>query len=105
MYTDTCAADEPLTREISRRHVLQGTGMALAALVPVERLEQMRALRYDDLAADRPIVAVVQAMEAILQEHAAGRPGSMVEVNAREGGLVLRRPGNPEPVVLYPGKV
>jgi D-galacturonate reductase len=70
-----------------------------------QRLEQMRALPYDDLAADRHTVAIVQAMEAILQEHAAGRPGSMVEVNAREGGLVLRRPGNPEPVVLYPGKV
>jgi D-galacturonate reductase len=70
-----------------------------------ERLEQMRSLSYNDLAADRHIVAVVQAMEAILREHGAGRPGSMVEVNTREGGLVLRRPGNPEPVVLYPGKV
>jgi D-galacturonate reductase len=70
-----------------------------------ERLEQMRSLPYNDLAADRHTVAVVQAMEAILREHAAGRPGSMVEVNTREGGLVLRRPGNPEPVVLYPGKV
>ncbi|HWY87564.1 MAG TPA: gfo/Idh/MocA family oxidoreductase, partial [Gemmataceae bacterium] len=70
-----------------------------------ERLEQMRSLPYNDLAADRHIVAVVQAMEAILREHTAGRPGSMVEVNTREGGLVLRRPGSPEPVVLYPGKV
>src|SRR5947207_10260570 len=49
-----------------------------------ERLEQMRALAYDDLASDRPIVAIVQAMEAILKEHAAGRRGSMVEVNAAE---------------------
>ena len=48
---------------------------------------------------------VVQALEAILREHAAGRPGSMVEVNAPEGGLVLRRPGSSEPVVLYPGNV
>jgi predicted dehydrogenase len=70
-----------------------------------ERLEQMRALNYDDLAADRNTVAVVQAMEAILREHAAGRPGSIVEVNVPEGGLVLRRPGHAEPVVLYPGKV
>ena len=31
--------DEPLTREISRRRVLQGTGMALAALVPAAVLE------------------------------------------------------------------
>jgi D-galacturonate reductase len=70
-----------------------------------ERLERMRTLDYDDLAADRNTVAVVQAMEAILREHAAGRPGSMVEVNAPGGGLVLRRPGNAEPLVLYPGKV
>ena len=70
-----------------------------------QRLKQMRALQYDDLSNDRSTVAVVQAMEAILREHAAGRPGSMVEVNAREGGLVLRRPGDPEPVVLYPGNV
>ena len=70
-----------------------------------QRLEKMQALAYDDLAADRHTVAVIQALEAILREHAAGRPGSMVEVNAREGGLVLRRPGHPEPVVLYPGRV
>jgi D-galacturonate reductase len=70
-----------------------------------ERLEQMRALAYNDLAADRNTVAVVQSMEAILKERAAGRPGSIVEVNAYEGGLVLRRPGQSEPIVLYPGKV
>jgi D-galacturonate reductase len=70
-----------------------------------ERLERMRALHYNDLADDRRTVAVVQAMEAILREHAAGRPGSMVEVNAPEGGLVLRRPGNAETVVMYPGRV
>jgi D-galacturonate reductase len=70
-----------------------------------QRLEQMRTLHYNDLAADRRTVAVVQALEAVLREHAAGRPGSIVAVNAPEGGLVLRRPGNSEPVVLYPGKV
>ncbi len=70
-----------------------------------DRLNAMHALGYNDLAADRNTVAVVQAMEAILREHAAGRPGSMVEVNAREGGLLLRRPGQAEAVVLYPGRV
>ena len=70
-----------------------------------ERLEQVRALQYNDLANDRATVAVVQAMEAILREHAAGWPGGVVTVNAREGGLVLRRPGDAEVVVLYPGKV
>jgi predicted dehydrogenase len=69
-----------------------------------DRLEQMRALRYNDLADDRRTVAVVQALEAILREHAAGRPGAVVEVNAADG-LVLRRPGAAEPVVLYSGRV
>ncbi len=70
-----------------------------------QRLQQMRALHYDDLSADRNTVAIVQAMEALLHEHAEGRPGGMVHVNAREGGLVLRRLGQPEPLVLYPEKV
>ncbi len=65
----------------------------------------MRALSYNDLSADRNTVAVVQAMEAILKDHVAGHPDSMVEVNAREGGLVLRRPGNRDAMVLYPGTV
>jgi D-galacturonate reductase len=69
-----------------------------------ERLQAMRALSYNDLGADRNIVAVVQALEAILERHAAGEPGSMVIVNS-PSGLVLRRPGQAEPVVLYPGLV
>ncbi len=69
------------------------------------RLQQMRALAYNDVAADRNTVAVVQAMEAILAEHAAGRPGCLVEVNAAEGGLVLRVPGSREPRTLYAGRV
>ncbi|HJT76507.1 MAG TPA: Gfo/Idh/MocA family oxidoreductase [Gemmataceae bacterium] len=70
-----------------------------------ERLERMRGLTYNDLSADRNTVATVQAMEAILQRHAAGQPGTMVEVNAAEGGLVLRAPGSVEPALLYPGRV
>src|SRR5947209_2299606 len=58
-----------------------------------ERLEEMRALTYNDVSADRNPVAVVQALEAILQAHAAGHPGSMVEVNGPAGGLALYRPG------------
>ena len=53
----------------------------------------MRALTYNDLAADRNTVAVVQAVEAILHRHTQACPGSMVEVNGAEGGLVLRVPG------------
>jgi len=70
-----------------------------------ERLEQARALAYNDLSADRNTVAAVQALEAILQRHADGRPGSMVEVNTSAGGLVLSTPGQTEPVVLYPARV
>src|SRR5262249_48821913 len=50
-------------------------------------------------------VAVVQALEAILQRHARGQPGSVVEVNTPQGGLVLRAPGQVEPDILYPGRV
>jgi hypothetical protein len=55
--------------------------------------------------ADRNTVAVVQAMEAILAQHAGGRPGCLVEVNARDGGLVMHVPGQREPVILYPDRV
>jgi predicted dehydrogenase len=65
------------------------------------RLQAMRSLAYNDLAADRPTVAAVQAMEAILARHAAGQPGAVVAVNEPEGGLVLRLPGRVEPEVLH----
>jgi predicted dehydrogenase len=69
------------------------------------RLEQMRGLSYNDLSADRNTVAIVQALEAILQRHASGQPGSVVEVNGSAGGLVLRTPGVPEATMLYPERV
>jgi predicted dehydrogenase len=70
-----------------------------------QRLEQMRALAYTDLSADRNTVAIVQALEAILQRQAAGQPGCIVEVNHQQGGLVLKTPGQAEPVVLYGPRV
>jgi predicted dehydrogenase len=70
-----------------------------------QRLLQMRSLAYNDLSADRPTVAAVQALEAILQQHAAGKPGCIVTVNEPEGGLVLRIPGQSETLVLYPAPV
>lgn len=54
-----------------------------------ERLTKMRSLAYNDLSADRNCVAIVQAMEAILEHHAKGDPGCLVEVNSPDGGLVL----------------
>jgi predicted dehydrogenase len=70
-----------------------------------QRLAETRALAYNDISADRNIVAVMQALEAILRLHAAGRPGCIVTVNGEQGGLVLREPGRGESVVLYPGRV
>jgi D-galacturonate reductase len=69
------------------------------------RLRRLQELNYNDLAADRNTVAVVQALEAILARHAQGQPGSMVDVNGQDGGLVLRVPGQPQPTVLYTGRV
>jgi hypothetical protein len=40
-----------------------------------------------------------------LQRHAAGQPGCVVMVNDPLGGLVLKVPGQAEPVVLYPDAV
>ncbi|HEY7425865.1 MAG TPA: Gfo/Idh/MocA family oxidoreductase [Gemmataceae bacterium] len=70
-----------------------------------QRLQRMRILAYNDLSADRPTVAVVQALEAILQRHGAGQPGCVVTVNDPRGGLVLGMPGQTEVEVLYPGNV
>ncbi|MEX0819317.1 MAG: Gfo/Idh/MocA family oxidoreductase, partial [Pirellulaceae bacterium] len=39
-----------------------------------DRVEQMRTYHYNDVSADRQVVAAVQAMEAILAEHVAGNP-------------------------------
>jgi D-galacturonate reductase len=69
------------------------------------RLAQARGLLYNDLAADRQTVAAVQALEAILADAAVGRADSVVHVNAAEGGLVLYRVGEGNPVVLYEGRV
>ncbi|MFN0195891.1 MAG: gfo/Idh/MocA family oxidoreductase, partial [Planctomycetaceae bacterium] len=71
----------------------------------VKRLDEMRKLNYNDLAADRQTVAAVQALEAILHHAANGEPDCVVRVNDKNGGLVLYRPGSAEPEVLYSGKV
>ena len=69
-----------------------------------QRLAQARSFAYNDLAADRNVTAMVQAVEAILAEQAAGRTGACVEVNTERGGLLLRRlDGTVD--VLYPHRV
>jgi predicted dehydrogenase len=65
------------------------------------RLAAARKLAYNDVSADRQVVAAVQAMEAILARHAAGTPNCVVSVNDPQGGLVLRAPGSAECEVLY----
>ncbi len=67
-----------------------------------ERLAAMTALVYNDLGADRNVVAAVQAVEAILREQAAGKPGAVVFVDHPLGELVLFRPGDGVPTVLHP---
>lgn len=69
------------------------------------RLQLMRGLTYNDLSADRNCVAIVQATEAILAAHAAGKPGCVATVNGPKGGLVLTAPGSAETTVLYEGRV
>ncbi len=69
------------------------------------RLEQMRALAYNDLRADRATVAAVQALEAILQRQRQGQAGCMVSLNEDKGGLVLHAPGSPDSEVLYGPRV
>jgi predicted dehydrogenase len=70
-----------------------------------QRLESMRNLGYNDLGAERQVVAAVQAMEAILARRAAGSPDCTVRVNGPDGGLVLYEPRSAGCDVLYAGRV
>ncbi len=70
-----------------------------------ERLGEMRELTYNDVSADRQVVAAVQAMEEILARHAAGKPNCIVRVNDPEGGLVLYEPGTAGGETLYEPRV
>ena len=65
------------------------------------RLDEIRQLDYNELAADRQVVAAIQAMEAILARRAEGLEDCIVRVNDDQGGLVLHTPGSAEAEVLY----
>jgi predicted dehydrogenase len=69
------------------------------------RLAAARGLNYNDISADRQVVAAVQGMEAILARHAEGTPNATVEVDHPLGGLVMWTPGRSEPEILYPRRV
>jgi hypothetical protein len=64
----------------------------------------MRELGYNDLSADRQVVASVQALEAILAEAAQGRPDAVASYDAESGKLTLAWPGVAETRVLHPGR-
>jgi hypothetical protein len=64
------------------------------------RLDRARQLAYNDISADRQTVAAVQAMEAILARHAAGKPDCVVQISG-DGKLVLMAPGLDGSEVLY----
>lgn len=70
-----------------------------------QRLAAMRQLTYNDLSADRQVVAAVQALEAILKYHSRGEPECVARINDPRGGLVIYRPGQPDPEVLYAARV
>jgi len=69
-----------------------------------DRLKEMRGLGYNDLAADRQVVAAVQALEAILEEAAQGHPDAVVTYHAETGKLTLARPGSSQLRVLHSGQ-
>lgn len=66
-----------------------------------ERLDEIRQLHYNDLSADRQVVAAVHALEAILGRAAHGQPDCVARINDERGGLVLYPPGQAQPEVLY----
>ena len=66
-----------------------------------KRYEQIQSLAYNDLSADWQTVAAVQALEAILERHAAGEPDCVVRIGDPQGKLVLYRPGHSTPIVLF----
>lgn len=68
------------------------------------RLRRARNLNYNDITADRQVVAAVEALEAILEQHAVGVPNAMVQV-VDEVGLVLSVPGREGSTLLYEGPV
>ena len=68
-----------------------------------QRLLAVRQLGYNDLEADRQVVAAVQALEAILERAAAGESDCVARYDASSGALTLQRPGAAETETLNAG--
>jgi predicted dehydrogenase len=69
-----------------------------------QRLAAARTLGYNDLAADRQVVAAVQALEAILDRAAKGQPDCVARYDAKSGALKLQVPGAAETACLHAGR-
>lgn len=69
------------------------------------RLRFLQKQTWCDISGERNTVAIVQAMEAILDAHANGHPGGVATFNDPAGGLVLRFPGSKETRILYAGQI
>jgi predicted dehydrogenase len=103
---------EPHDERLQRGYGVEGLEQFLREAAYVEfggpaseraqRLEEMRGLAYNDVSADRQVVAAIQAMEAILARRAAGQPDCVVRVNEDRGGLVLYAPGAGGEVLYEP---
>ncbi|MEZ6062424.1 MAG: Gfo/Idh/MocA family oxidoreductase [Planctomycetaceae bacterium] len=55
------------------------------------RLQQIRSLAYADLSADRQVVAAVEAMERILEQHALGNPDCVARYDGTKVTLLNPR--------------
>jgi predicted dehydrogenase len=88
--------------EVLRRFVEEVAYVEFGGPAPKhqERLEEVRALRYNDLGADRQVVAAVHAMEAILKSAAGGEPDGLVRID-EQGQMTLHLPGKSQAAVLY----
>src|SRR5262249_45281807 len=65
-----------------------------------KRLAAARRLAYNDLSADKQVVAAVQALEAILKHHADGKPGGVVTFADDCTHPEISLPGESPPVAL-----
>ncbi|MCA9007018.1 MAG: gfo/Idh/MocA family oxidoreductase, partial [Planctomycetaceae bacterium] len=70
-----------------------------------QRFADNAGLTYNSLAADRQVVAAVQAVEAILSQAAQGNPDCIVRMDEAAGGLVMYNPQTQTCETLYSGHV
>lgn len=69
-----------------------------------QRLQAARRLGYNDLIADRQVVAAVQALEAILDRAYRGQPDCVARYAAETGALTLYAPGSAHTELLHLGR-